>query len=755
MTFSSRYPLLLLPFLALACGPPTEERVVYDLVADLSAAEVLVEPTRLELGGPAARAYFRGGFSRGAVDATDNMPYVWGLGEASEMRIPLVAKRDLSLTFEVKPLDWEVAPAQHIKVLLNGVEVDDLEFWPGRREHSVVLPAAAQRLGENVLRFEYRWSRSPRELFPGNSDNRQLAVAWYWLRLGDRGEAEVPRGEDELLVLPVGSQIDYHLMLPAAAELYAQSWAVRGGQDARLEVAVEEADGARTERRPEIGSGPLRLPLAISKSKTSRLVRLSLRAVPGTAGEAAAVVLRQPRILAQMVIEDKSPVAAGAETVVGASTNGERRPDLLVYLIDTLRADYLGVYGQERDLSPRIDAFAAGATVFANAQAQSSWTRSSVASIFTGLWPLAHGANRRTDKLSSEALTLAELLGAAGYRTAAFVTNPNVTPTFGFDQGFDHFEYLGEAATASEVSEQVLQWLDDSNAGGESGAEEDRPLLLYVHTIDPHTPYVPAAELRRRFAPGISAAAARRSSQTVNDLQAGRRPVTPEALTELTSLYAAEVAAADAGFGELLDGLEGRDRLRHTAVVMLSDHGEEFYEHGNFEHGKALHVESLRVPLIIRLPAQTVGQRCSEMVQHIDLLPTLLELAVASGPGGLGGRSLVSLLDGGGNASDGSLGERPHHAYLHLDGPARVAILEGGYKAIHRVQDGRLIWPRLFDLAADPEELAELEGERPLRLGYMAAQTRARLARPGGLSAERADLDEELRDSLRALGYLD
>ncbi len=301
-----------------------------------------------------------------------------------------------------------------------------------------------------------------------------------------------------------------------------------------------------------------------------------------------------------------------------------RRANVLIYLVDTLRSDRLGILGYPRPITPNIDRFAESSSLFLNAIGQSSWTKASVGSIFTGLWPPAHGAIGWKHKLSSEIETLAERLQADGYRTAAFVTNPNVVRTFGFTQGFD--EYTRKLKRPSdEVNQMVFDWFE--------GRKDDDPFLLYVHTMDPHAPYAPREPFKSKFAP---------TADEIPQWQPRWRwPM--EALPYLSDLYDAEIAFNDASFGQLLGFLEERGLYDDTLIVFVSDHGEEFKEHGRWRHGANLHAETLNFPLIVKFPDQQVGTRVETAVQHIDLLPTILASVGLEIPEALEGRDLAPI----------------------------------------------------------------------------------------------------------------
>ncbi len=274
----------------------------------------------------------------------------------------------------------------------------------------------------------------------------------------------------------------------------------------------------------------------------------------------------------------------------------------MIYLIDTLRADHLGCYGYARPTSPRIDRLAAegvrAPTRARRARGPSpAWRACSPASTRASTAPSCapSGSRRRSSSLS-------ERLAAAGYETALFTTNTNVTARFGFDQGFEEFHYLSrglgrgkrEHYSSSEINREVFAWLERR--------DRSRPFFLFVHTLDPHDPYRPAEEFRRALAPEVDVESA--CCARSNVLEA----LSPEAARlrarDAAALYDAEIAENDAAFGELVDELERRGLAETTAVLLTSDHGEEFYEHGGWKHGFTLYEEQLRVPFVLRLPGR-------------------------------------------------------------------------------------------------------------------------------------------------------
>lgn len=506
------------------------------------------------------------------------------------------------------------------------------------------------------------------------------------------------------LFLPPGTEAVYYLDLPGVSELSL------AGVSGPLAVEVQE-EGEAERVLGSIAAGTVELP-----GKGRHLLRLALRA------EGGAVRLARPRVVSET--RQSAPVPVRKEK--------KPRPNVVIYLVDTLRADRLGCYGHPKPTSPHLDRFAEGATLFETAVAQAPWTRPSVASVLTGLGPLSHGVRTLEERLPDAADTLAERLRAAGYRTAAFSTNWHVSADTGFAQGFDDFVLVPREGSAA-VNRRVLAWL-----GRHQGRE---PFFLYVHVLDPHAPYTPPPDLRRRFAPG-----ARPEAGTLDNLRriyAVRGKRRAARIAEVAPLYDAEVAANDRSFGALLSALRERKLFDESLIVFVSDHGEALGERGSFGHARSLYAEELNVPLVAKLPGQTRGERVSRLAQHVDLLPTVLAAAGLPPASGLPGRDLF-----------GPPGEREPAAFSHLSyrGREGMSVVADGWKRIEP-------WSRKLGqrpmLYRGGDESLDLAAKNPVRSGFLGSLLRAETLRGRqGLRPERADMDEEARRQLEALGYL-
>ena len=439
-----------------------------------------------------------------------------------------------------------------------------------------------------------------------------------------------------------------------------------------------------------------------------------------------------------------------------ASARDASNARVIWIVVDTLRRDSLGAYGNPRDPTPAMDALARDGTRFERAISSSGWTLPAMASLLTGTLPSVHkalGERTRLTPISEDVVTAAELLGAAGFRTLAVANAAFVSPYLGLARGFDVFDhrhaYNREIRTASESFARALELLDEQG---------EAPFFLLIHLFDPHLDYDPAPELARRFAGPPREPAPPLSRRAGLALAGEGGSPAPEDVAWVRGLYDAEVAAVDAELGRFLDELKGRGLYDGAFIALTSDHGEEFWEHGGFEHGHSLHDELVRVPLIVKPPAAVPRQPvAAAQVRVLDLLPTVLELYGLEEPDSLQGRSLLGVLDGS-------------------DAAPRLAASEGAlYGAqLRSLRDARYVYTVelgeagggewLFDWQRDPGETRNLIESHPeqaeaareqYRAFFRELAPRAAVTRPGPLLDMAPGRLDEVRAALESLGYLE
>ncbi|HUP22330.1 MAG TPA: sulfatase [Thermoanaerobaculia bacterium] len=393
------------------------------------------------------------------------------------------------------------------------------------------------------------------------------------------------------------------------------SWTGWLSQEARLHLGVaidgDEVDRAGkvalvVERREDDGQRRelLREPLAAGADGGWRDLSLDLSGDRAGRVTLAARLEADTAALAEARRVAWGPVALRAGRAERRGGPRPARPDVVLVVIDTLRADHVGAYGYARDTTPRLDAlFAARGTLFERAYAQAPWTLPSAASYLTGRHPGELQRSRAAGVvIPDDVPTLAERLRAGGYRTAAFVANPTLFPAAGFDRGFDTWwlppaRVESLARPAGDVVERAAPWLE-----AHAGAEE--PFFLYLHFIDPHDPYS-SPDTSGERSPFLPDYGGRLTGHDVHALYLGHQALAEgeaEAAADraqITALYDSEIAWVDRALGELVDQLPP-EVVRETLWIVTSDHGEELHERGGWKHGHTLYDEQVRVPLLVR-----------------------------------------------------------------------------------------------------------------------------------------------------------
>ena len=421
--------------------------------------------------------------------------------------------------------------------------------------------------------------------------------------------------------------------------------------------------------------------------------------------------------------------------------------------VDTLRADHLSAYGYARQTSPNIDAFARRAVQFDWAFSQAPNTLPSQTSILTSLYPSTHLVLHDGDRLAPAVVTLAERFQEAGFATGAFIDGGYMKSQFGLDQGFDtYFDINGGGLAVGES--HIGKWLAEQSQGR---------FFLLIHTYDVHTPYAPREPFRSRFladlaapTPGFEPTSEALESIRMSQYTAEPRSLASRDLEYARALYDGEVALVDDWFGRFLRQLDDLGLTDSTVVALVSDHGEEFQEHGSVLHEK-LYRTVTHVPLVVFAPGARNGRRVGQTVETIDLAPTLLELAgvaaAAADEGMQGtqkmeGRSLVPWLAGEPPAQ-----ERMAFSESPFFGVQRAATSDL-FRLILTLESGKI---ELFRSREDPAEAQDLAAVSPdlarpllhrLRL-WSAGRPPERM-----LQREAVALPEEVEKSLRALGYL-
>ena len=467
----------------------------------------------------------------------------------------------------------------------------------------------------------------------------------------------------------------------------------------------------------------------------------------------------------------------------GCSGDALERPNIALIVLDTVRADRITCSGDDRVATPHIDALCDRGIFFARVSSTSSWTLPAHASLFTGLYPLQHGATQEHTRLDGGASTLAEILGAHGYRTFGASANPMVSVKSGLARGFDLFAETWRAKrdtpyppAREHPNFQAVELLLAELAPGER-------FFLFVNYVEAHGPYDPPEPHRSRaLSPRApSALVDRVSRRGAAKYYLDPSSISPAEFAVLNELYDGEIAYLDELVGGLLDGLEEGGYLDDTLVIITSDHGENLGDHGHFRHVFSLYGSTIRVPLLLLLPGgERAGEVRTESVGLMDVFATILATAGVTAPeGAVQGRDLLGDLKADEAAPIIAEYYFPLQALGLFQPEASVIdreVLEPHLRRLRSIEmDGlRLIWSsdgrhELFELAEDPDERRNLHGEP--RLAEREQRLRARLdafvengggPRPLPDEAQRLaepvgafeDLDPVSAEMLRELGYL-
>ena len=449
--------------------------------------------------------------------------------------------------------------------------------------------------------------------------------------------------------------------------------------------------------------------------------------------------------------DSTSPEVAGTEPTLS----------IVLVVIDALRADALGCYGNERARTPTLDALAAEGFLFRNARSSISWTLPAHATLFTSVFPNQHGTVKSTFRLSDDFTTLAEVLRDSGWNTAAITDGGFVTAAFGLMQGFDFVSEARPSPATSQkgagvrvITDRAWQWI----------REQPSPYFAFVHTYQVHEPYAPPARFREQLVRPYSGALP--EPLRVRSL---RKPeaaggLTADDLRYARDLYDAEVAYTDHVLGEFFQKLRDAGQLESTIVIVTSDHGEGFGEHGQFGHGGWLHETLLRIPLIVRLPQGGARSRVIEYpVRLVDVAPTVLDLVGVPLPPTWIGTSLLrasasrellaSVTRGRLKAKEESRREL-RTAYALFDGQRKIIRYPPRFRGPDDHPDRHAY--SIFDLAVDPGEHDDLGAHAdPAELDRRFEEALQRFPDLTGGRELRVGLSEEEEQGLRALGYLE
>ena len=422
---------------------------------------------------------------------------------------------------------------------------------------------------------------------------------------------------------------------------------------------------------------------------------------------------------------------------------------IIVISLDTLRADHLGIYGYHRNTSPSIDAFAKESIVFDHAVVQAQSTLPSHMSIMTSLYPSFHGVHASTKSgLADEHVTMAELLRAGGYKTAAFVDGGFVSATFGFYQGFDL--YNDRSGGIVNILPRVKEWLE---------VNKSSPFFLFIHCYDIHDydkDKPPSYETL--FSDTTDSGQSKSGYEILKNALINKAPVDHEDLQHLIASYDGAIRYTDEKVGEFLLYLQASGLMDQSLIIITSDHGEEFMEHGYISHFQLYDRPNLHVPLIMRIPNYPRKEiKIKELVQSVDLLPTILDIAELPAHSKAQGRSLLPVIKRHKNFLHHSLW---YTRRLFKKSRATISLAENIKKWSIISEDYQMIYDsvphswQLFNLKADPFAKHDVAENHPDISQELLSQYKKIHNIDPAYKAPEVTIDEKTRKQLEALGYV-
>ncbi len=705
------------------------------LLREAMRAELDVNGLAIDFGTSDQHKYTRGGWASGWGDS----------GDAEGTAFARTKGKESKLDFWFRDSPKELA----LRVRKGEGAGTTVKFGAslGTRR---VMQGLEVRADWQVLRAPIDFDVEARETLILHTSG-SVDIDWLWLPTKDEvGEySNLPRslpvglgnGSRRSLAAPTSRALSFFLHVPTQAKLVVD---IGTNQEVTFAVRVQTTSGVEELLRKQGVKDEWKEQVIDLGKFAGEPIRLELR----TEGQPGKTGWGEPEIMIPMQAEAASPA--------------KRAKNLVFVVMDTTRADSFASVNAETDVhTPGYDALAAKSTTFANAYNNENWTKPSVTTMWSALYPGTHGARQATSHVNESIRFLPEQLKDSGFVTGAFIANAVVSKTFGFDRGWSHFQNDSDHNTngnGSMLYPHAAEWLEE---------HKDERFFLYVQSVDPHTTYQVPKPYLKRYYPGAYkgqiGSSFDREEQVVVDN--GKMKVSEDDIKYIRALYKGEVTYQDHYLAGLIAKIDELGLADDTLIVITNDHGEELNEHGGMGHGWPLFEEQIRAPLLMSYPPIfSPGSSIAEVVEHVDLAPTILD-ALGVGPMKTAeGLSFLPMVGGG-------IGERQHPFYA-------VSWSRKGMRSI-RVGDWKLIagktsgWMYLFDLASDPGEKKSFvkKGKEPkegallpgrlceIYLGEaLATPDKAKRLQGAGqarrYNSPEIPVDAQTRKELEALGYL-
>ncbi len=663
------------------------------------------------------------------------------------------------------PTQENPAAVAQIRALIDGAEIGVLEAGPGRSRSRLELPpkkaprtatGIATDVNELELQFQPDTTADGKEENPFRLLGLRLICGASTQKMPVPGSFSLGSTRRNLKLFQPGSFV-LPLRLPERAREIRLQARLLGHGETHLRVLAlrDEPDRIEPDRITlasfdvgKEGWQDLAVPIEdVAGAAISLLLEVDAPAETATTETGATkTAVTEP---AAVEIRNLELISAGKDDASDDTDDGDpepslnaaaSRPDVILIILDAARGDRFPGAGYHRQTVPNITALAEDALVFRNAYSECPTTSCSIPALITGISFLPGGKVRGGRQLSPEVTTLAEYLGQLGYRTVSLSATPNHSTAHNLHQGYDEFRQLWNKRLPQYGPENMSRLADEILRSQPT----DEPLLLQLHYKPPHWPYKPGAEFDRFTDPSYDGpvdlgTSLRYYTQRVE-------MISDRDLEQMIGLYDGNLLRADAAVGMVIESLRQTNRWKSSLVVITSDHGEAFLEHGRLGHNSTLFEEMIHVPLVIRLPG---GERPEQvdpdrLASLLDVVPTIL---------GQMGASPSSALDGVDLIHSPQSSRRPRVLFFHLLNNQLLGARTPRWKSIASPRGEKQM---LFRVDEDPDELRNLVVEHPLAFADLGLQIRNHLqaTRSRGFSGEAVEITPEAEEALRALGYI-
>jgi hypothetical protein len=566
-------------------------------------------------------------------------------GPVSLIQFFLTSLSDIKIIFNCEPQTKEERTILTAEVSINGRYLQE-ERFSKERNTRLKIPSSFLKYGTNTLTFQWQDQGPPVRFY-----SMKIQRSDNILQNQTREEISVAASKEEpAFQVPRGAILEYYVNLPKNPVLkfgLSSNKSVPGRSTVHIAVYNEKGEKSSNaysiEHSEKVRHHKLRLK-EFEKETIKIIFSNDIVSDPNTLVSWVNPVISsssQKSMLTIWEAESLDSVRSFSKQKQEESNN--KKPHVFIYLPDTVRADHLGIYKYWRATSPYLYEFSKDSLLFNNCFANASWTKAAVGSILTGLYPNKHHGEDEREKVSNEAQFLSEILRTNGYSTVYLTSNGNASSAFNFDQGNDFYKLVGKERknqfySSKEINSEFFKLIEDN-----PGLTE-KPLFAFLHTIDPHDPYTPKAPFLKFVEFDKTRQNLRRVRNALNKKYSGT--LSQKDLDYMMSLYDCEILHNDHSFGKFIEFLKSEDLYEDSMIIFVSDHGEQFHEHGNFRHGRSIYNEEIHVPLVIKFPGGKYGGTKSDVyVSQVDILPTILDYLDINIPPEVDGINILTLMN--------------------------------------------------------------------------------------------------------------